>query len=189
MDRVESINESLRDLYGIDTETGKPIFRVVWAPEQTEKRLTKHTDSGIELLNPEVRELPKYQWIPDAYVLERLVLVPDISKKELPTSHQSYEPLWVFIDKNGFPVPPILQACKFVVDCLYSALGKKNLAKYKKEQDPAITNAQEAYESNKKELDELQNSLFGDESGLNQETINASGSAIIVPSNYSKEIH
>lgn len=189
MDKIESLNESLRDLYGIDTETGKPMFRVVWAPEQTEKRLTKYTDSGVELLQPEVRELPKYQWINDAYVLERLVLVPDVSKKELPTSHLSYEPLWVFIDAKGFPVPPVLQACKFVVDCLYSALGKKSLSKYKDPNDPSITNPQEAYEAKKAELDELQNELFGDESGLSGSTINESGNSIIVPANYSKEIH
>ena len=32
--------------------------------------------------------------------------------------------------------------------------------------------------------DEIENELFGDESGLKQQTINASGSGIIVPSNY-----
>lgn len=188
MEKIESINERLRDLYGIDTLLGIPIFRVVWAPDQLEKRMTDRTDSGIMLLEPEVRELPKYQWITDAYVLERLVLVPDENQKELAGLKISYEPLWVFIGADDFPVPPTTRGCQFVVDALYAGLGKKSMAKYK-EDIPAIKNEQENYEYRKKELDELQNQLFGDESGLKQQTIGASGSGIIVPANYNKGVH
>ncbi len=188
MEKLESINQRLRDLYGIDTLLGIPIFRVVWGPDQTEKRSTKFTDSGIELLEEQVRELPKYQWITDAYVLERLVLVPEENQKELADKKISYEPLWVFHGIDGFPIAPSTRACQFVIDALYAALGKKSMAKYVDNQ-PAISNPEELYESRKKEIDELQNELFGDQSGLNQETINASGSAIIVPANYNKGVH
>lgn len=189
MEKIETINQSLRDLYGIDTDTARPIFRVVWAPEQTEKRLTKFTDSGFELLEPEVRELPKYQWIPDAYVLERLVLVPEVSQKDLPTLKISYEPIWVFIGVDGFPITPALQACKFVIDCLYAALGKKSMGKYAEPNTGPISSPQELYESRKVEIDQIQNELFGDQSGLSQSTVNESGNAIIVPSNYSRRVN
>jgi len=188
-EKLETINQYLTDNFGIDTDDREPIFRVVFSDEQFEKRETKYTDSGIELLRPEVRLLPKYQWIKGMYVLERRVLVPEVNLKELAAIKKSYEPLWVFEGKDGFPVPPTILACKFVIDALYAALGKQSLAKYKEEEKPAIGSAQDNYEANKAAIDKLENELFGDESGLGQETINASGSAIIMPGNYSKGVH
>lgn len=184
-EKLETINQFLIDNFGIDTDDSEPIFRVVWSEDQKEMRRTKYTDTGIELLESVVREVPKYGWLNDnpAYILERRVLVPDINRNELADVFKSYEPLWVFHGANGFPVPPTIIGCKLVIDTLYAALGKSSLAKYA-EQKQAITNPQENYEANKQRLDELQNSLFGDESGLNQETIGASGSAIVMPQNY-----
>ena len=185
MEKLETINQYLEDNFGIDTDSFKSIFRVVFSDEQFEKRSTKFTDTGIELLEFEVRELPKYPWIDGCYVLERLVVVPDVNLKELAGLKKSYEPLWVFRDAQGFPVPPTILGCKFIIDALYAALGKKSMANYK-DDIPAITNPQEAYEVRKKEIDQLEIELFGDESSLGQETINESGSAIIVPGNYER---
>lgn len=182
-EKLETINQHLADNYGIDTDDSNPIFRVIFSDEQFEKRETKYTDSGIELLTPEVRLLPKYPWVDGAYILERRVLVPEMNLRELAAIKKSYEPLWVFIGANGFPVPPTIIGCKFVIDALYAALGKKSMAKYKDDTAP-IGSPEEQYEANKTEIDKIQNELFGDESGLGQETINASGSAIIVPSSY-----
>lgn len=186
-ENVETINKYLTDNYGIDTESTNPIFRVVFSDEQFEKRSTKYTDTGIELLHEEVRLLPKYQWIDGAYILERLVIVPDMNLKELASVRKSYEPLWVFIGKNGFPVPPTIFSCTMIIDTLYAAIGKSSMAKYV-DNPPAISNPQELYESRKAEIDKLQNELFGDESGLGGSTINESGNAIIVPSQF-KGIH
>ena len=150
--------------------------------------MTKYTDSGVELLSPEVRELPKYPYIDGAYVLERLVVVPDMNLKELAGTKKSYEPIWVFIGKNEQPVPPTILGCKMIIDSLYAALGKKSLANYKDDlAERSSMNAQEYYEHNKARLDTIQNELFGDESGLGGETITASGSSIIVPGN--KHVH
>jgi hypothetical protein len=182
-EKIETVNQYLADNFGIDTDDGEPIFRIVFSDDQFEKRQTKFTDSGIELLEPEVRMLPKYPWINGMYVLERRVIVPEVNIKELAAAKKSYEPVWVFQGANGFPVPPTIQGCKLIVDVLYAALGKKSLAKYKDEQ-ASVKNAHEAYEANKSQIDKLENELFGDESGLNQQTINASGSGIIVPQNY-----
>lgn len=186
-EKIETINQFLRDTYGIDTEDSLPIFRVVWSNDQYEKRETKYTDTGIELLHAEVRELPKYSYLKDVYVLERRVLVPEASIQELAGAKKSYEPLWNFKQEDGTPIPPTIYGCKFIIDTVYAALGKRSLSKYK---DPmeGLTSV-EAYELNKQRIDKIQEELFGDESDLGGETHNASGSAIIMPENYSKMKH
>lgn len=194
MQEVESINASLENLFGIDTITGKPIFRVVWSDDQFENRKTKYTDDGIELLHAEVRYLPKYkQYIQSKYILERLVLVPDVNAAELPTQRQSYEPLWVFQTDKGDALAPNLEVCKFVIDTLYAAIGKRPLEKIAEAKNPDDANApirskMEHYEHNKAKIDKLQNEMFGNESALGGQTVNESGDTIIVPG-YSKEIH
>jgi len=187
-EKIETINQFLKDNFGIDTDDSEPIFRVVWSEDQFEKRETRYTDSGVELLYPEVRELPKYKsYIQNAYILERRVLVPDESLKELVGVKKSYEPLWVFIGKDGNPVPPTILGCKFVIDAVYAALGKSGMAKYK---DPdADLSAEEAYEKNKVKIDKIEEELFGDESSLKGETFTAGGSTIIVPPGYDKVKH
>lgn len=174
---IESINRQLIDLFGIDTATGRPIFRVVWSEDQFEMRKTDRTKEGLLLLVPEVVELPKYrQWIKQRYVLERLVIVPEINQDELPTSKLSYEPLWVFEGKDKQYVPPTLWACKFVIDTLYAALGKHSLAKYVDEE------ARNPIESREERIKKLEEELFGDESSILGRTI--TGEAIVVPQSY-----
>lgn len=180
-----TINKFLRDTYGIDTDDSEPIWRVVWSEDQYELRKTKYTDAGIELLTPEVRKLPKYkQYIQSSYILERRVLVPEMNQEELAGALKSYEPLWVFRHENGDPSRPTIAGCQFIIKTVLAAQGKSSLHKYK---DPmeGLT-PQEAYEVNKQRIDQIQEELFGDESSLGGETHNASGSAIIMPSNYSK---
>src|SRR5690606_31743133 len=151
----ESINRQLKDLFGIDTVTGLPMYRVVWSEDQLEKRLTDRTDTGIHLLRPEVRLLPKYrQWIQNKYVLERLVVVPEINAHELPTQKLSYEPLWVFEDKKGNALPPTVWACKFCIDTVHAALGKQSLRKYVDEE------AKNPEEHREKRIKQLEEELF-----------------------------
>ena len=163
---IENINRQLVDLFGIDTITGKPIFRIVWSEDQFEKRLTSFTDEGLALLYPEVRLLPKYrQWIQNKYVLERLCVVPEINQDEIPTDKLSYEPIWVFEKKDGVAIPPTLWASKFVIDSLYAAMGKKSLRKYIDDE------AKNPDEHKEKRLKEYEEQLFGDESSLLGRTI------------------
>jgi hypothetical protein len=163
MERIESLNRQLIDLYGIDSDTGRPIFRIVWSEDQFEKRLMPTTDEGLLLLYPEVREVPKYrQWITQKYVLERLVIVPDINSKELAGLKLSYEPLWVFMDRFDNALPPKIEVCKMVVDTVYAAQGKTSLAKYK---DPE-NNPEEAAELKKQRVDQLVLDMFGDETDI-----------------------
>jgi hypothetical protein len=173
MERIEDINQKLIDHYGLDTSTGRPMFRVVWANDELEKRLMDYTDNGVQLLFPVVREVKKYPYLVDMYVLERLVVVPEINQKELPTQKLSYEPIWTFCDVNRNPLPPRWDASKLVVDVLYAALGKKSLRKYvEPDEDEA-------------RIDRLQEELFGNESEVTDALAYKEG--VVVPGNFKKE--
>lgn len=174
---IDTINEQLVNLYGHTLE-GQPIFRIVWSEDQFEKRLMGHTDSGIELLTPQVRTVPKYrQWIKERYVLERLVAVPEVNQSELPTVKMSYEPIWVFNDKFGNYIPPRIDAAKFIVDCLYAALGKKSLAKYKDEE--ALEEMADREGTKKRRTDKLMEELFGNETATTDALAYKTG--VVVP--------
>src|SRR4030095_3222043 len=171
LEKVEDINQRLIDWFSIDIVTGKPIWRVVYSEDQFEKRLTYYTDSGLALVIPQVRELPKYrQWIQNKYVLERLTVIPEINSDELPSEKISYEPIYVFEDKRGNSLPPRSDVSKFVIDTLYAAQGKGNLAKY-------------VEEDNKEErIREMQDYLFSDETAVSDALSRQEG--VVVPNNY-----
>ena len=175
---INYINKQLTDNFGVDTITGKPIFRVVWADDQLEKRRVNTLDSGIELLFPEVREVKKYPYMKAMYVLERLVLVPTENEQDLPTQKQSYEPIWAFCNQAREAVAPTWPASKFIVDTLYAAMGKKSMAKYKDDEKNTTE------EGRQQRIDTLQDELFGDESGLMGKTHPGVGEGIVVPSTY-----
>lgn len=175
-ENIETINQLLQNLFGIDTVTGQTMWRVVWSDDQLEKRMTKFTDSGIELLFAEVRELPKYSWIKHRYVLERLVLVPDVNLVELAGQKLSYEPIWVFEDRHGNVLPPAFWACKFCIDTVIAAQGHKSMAKYVDDE------AKNPIESREKRIKGLEEELFGDESSLMLRTVTGEAVAYTGPS-------
>jgi hypothetical protein len=202
---VNVINQQLKDLYSVDVVTGLPIFRVVWSEDQFEKRHGTFDDflPGTQIYLrtvTETREVPKYrQWIHGRHILERLVVVPECNRAELPANKISYEPLWVFRkgDDNETPegyLPPRLDACKFIIDSVLAAQAtatmmitgeekrdRPNLARYK---DPAAGKTTEEIVAHKnKKIDGLVEELFGDESGLMGATL-PGGNAIIVPQSF-----
>ena len=158
VESVERINDWLRREYGIETTSDRQIYRVVWANDQLEKRLMKFTDSGIELLFPEVREVPKYQQFRDTYVLERLSYIDAPDHGELTVNIVSYEPIWSFVDNNLNPLPPRIDVCKIVIDSLHMALysDKSGFAKYKDTNEGVM-------KENDKRLKEIQLELFSNE--------------------------
>jgi len=158
IESIELINTQLERHYGAH-DTGRPFFRVVWSEDQFEKRLTEYSDAGVALLQPEVRELPKYrQWIKAKYVLEGLTEVPDVNIRELPVSKLSYEPVWVFQDENENYLPPRFDACKFLLDNMQH--GKAYFAKYSDpDSDPL-----EALANKEKRVQAIQDELYGDKS-------------------------
>jgi|SRR5215831_21085962 len=187
MEKIEDINKQLSDLYGKDIFDSMPIWRVVWSDDQFEKRLGDFEDitpAGVYLRTVrEVRLVPKYrQWIQHKYILERYILVPEQNQEELAGLTKSYEVIWVFEDKAGNPLPPKLEACKFIVSNIYAVQYGHKMVRYV---DPE--NSQEAQIQLKKErVEEIQNALFGDELGqIGLDLL--TGQAISVPSNYKKE--
>ena len=171
---IESLNKQLVSLFGIDSDTGRAMFRIVESWTQFEKRYSDITIEGFRLQQPEVMEKPKYNqkdldW-KDCYILERLEIVPAIHANEM-TTVMSYEPLWVFRgkDKSGkdVPVPPTLWGSKFVIDTMYAAMGKSSLAKYV---DPERTTEDQVVEKHQR-VNKLVEELFGDESSLLGRTI------------------
>lgn len=178
-ERIESINQQLIDLFGIDTSTGRPIWRVVWSEDQFEKRMVNTTPEGLLLLTPIAMEVPKYrQWIHEKYVLERLVVVPETDREELLASKLSYEPIFVFMNGQGDYLPPRVEICKIVVDTVYAAQGKTSLAKYK---DPD-SDAKDALVRQRARVDAIMEEVFGNETDVSDALTRQEG--IVVPNTY-----
>lgn len=166
---IESINEKLVNEFGKELD-GRPRFRVVFSENQYENRLTNYTDEGFELLKPEVRLLPKYrQYIRDKYVLERLI--PVTGETDL-VEKTSYEPAWVFQDKNGKYLPPFFDGCRLVIESMYEAIGRKDtFARYK---DKNVSK-----EERMAELKKVEDELFGNETVVGDHL--AYGTGVVVP--------
>lgn len=180
METVEVLNARLVDYFGIDTVTGQPIFKIVWSNDQLEKRRVDFTEEGLQLLYPEVREVKKYSYIKDRYVLEQLVVIPEVNENELPTAKLSYEPLWVYQTSKGEALPPVWEPTKFVIDSVRAAMGKNSLKKYV---DSEINTTPEG---KAQRVNQIQEELFGDESSLMGKTFPSVGEGIVVPQNYTK---
>jgi len=174
METIVSLNQRLVDHFGLDTGSSQPIFRIVWAPDQVERRLMHTLDSGIELLHPVVREVRKYNYLKDVFVLERLVIVPDFQVKELADVKMSYEPLWVYITDAGMPIPPKWEPTKLIVDTLYAAMGRKSLRQYT---DPDVAEG-----AKEERLTKLHEELFGNETETGDALRYKEG--VVVPNNY-----
>lgn len=111
---VNRINRSIAKQYGHDW-LRRPIFRIVWSDKQIEVRLGAHeifygsiylrTDYGVHTV-------PKYTWIKERWILERLF--PNNAAVTGIEADHTYEPLYVFQDKNGNYLPPILRAANLV---------------------------------------------------------------------------
>lgn len=178
MQTVESINKQLKENFGIDTISSNPIFRIVWSEDQTEKRIVNTTDSGVALLFPEMRLQRKYNYIVERYLLERLNVIPEIQRTELGGLKISYEPLFIFEDRNNFPLPPKYEVCEFVIHTIFAAMGKGNLAQYKE------ASGEEAIEEKRKRVDSLVRDIYGNETDVSDHLTRKTG--IIVPGGYEK---
>lgn len=80
---VFQINDRLRELYGLLVDTGKQKVRVCHSDDQLEKRYgTFDLYAGEFFLREEtgIREVPKYDWMNNQWVVEGLVpnIYPDV---------------------------------------------------------------------------------------------------------------
>ncbi len=101
MESIYIINQRLLDNYGRGLED-KPKYRVVWSTTEREwctGVFVKHTEAGIYLGEQlATREVEKYPMFPDYWILEHIQ--SNLGNPEL-HARISYEPLWVFADKDG----------------------------------------------------------------------------------------
>jgi len=106
MREVDYINKDL-EKYGRDLR-GRPLFRVVWSDDQYEIRkgiFEDYTEGGIFLREVnEARRVPKYSYIKERWILERLWFGVNV---ELPEAERegSYENLYTFETKDGRYLP------------------------------------------------------------------------------------
>lgn len=157
METLEIFNKRLIEYYGT-AWNGMPIYRIVWSDDQLEMRLTDCDDKGVPLIFPEVRELPKYRhYIKSKYLLEQLVELNEPAQNELKVKI-SYEPLWVYSDKNDNALSPQWEVTQFVINTVMAARGKSNLAKYI---DPDTT-----MEAKQERVAKIEEELFGNETDV-----------------------
>lgn len=152
---VNRINSQLINHFGIDTSTGQPMWKVVWSDDQLEMKKMDFNDNGVPLLHPKVREVKKYGYIEHKWILEQLVIVPEVNQEELAGAKLSYECLFIFETESGQALPPNFEACKFVIDLINATKGNGNLSKYLDNPDSP--------EIKSKRIDKLCEELFGDE--------------------------
>ena len=114
-DPVE-VNRLLVSHYGKELD-GRARFKLVWAANQYEKRIFEYDDySGPIYIGTkrDVRELPKYSWIHDRWVLEILVFGNPLPAL-VEAKNGSYEPLWVFSASDGSFLTPHWWAVDYVI--------------------------------------------------------------------------
>lgn len=176
--QLEEINKRLLDRYG-ETEN-KPNFRIVWSENELEKRWTQFTDEGLSLLQPEVRELPKYrQYVHDKYILEKLSVVPEFIKSDL-VEKLSYEPLWVFETRKGEYLPANWGACKIIIEQMLDSVRTAGMTKHA-DPDGGLTTP-ELIEKKRAEIEDLERTLFGNETDVGDALAYREG--VVVPQNF-----
>lgn len=155
---IESLNKQLADLFGIDTSSTQPIWRIVWAEHQFEKRMSKFSPTGIEYIHPLPIEAPKYSHIKGRYILEKLEAIPVQHVAELCGVKVSYECKWVFENEKVGYLPPRLDVAQLVIHTLnYAQHGNPSgLRKYVEDVD----------EEKRKEFQRIWDDLFGNETDV-----------------------
>lgn len=156
--QVGDWNKLLKEFFGYDLR-GRPNFRLVWTPNQYEKRFGSFTDfygSIIIREVEEVREVPKYPYLPPCWILEKLVFSPHPHLVESGNGH--YELFWAFLTKDRKPVTPTFTSIIFLIRMVLwgprktksyyedqqSAKDRKEIAEMAMQVDEAIT-AETAY--------------------------------------------
>ena len=168
MSEVANINKKLRRNYGSDYQ-GRPNFRVVFSADQYEKRHGTFEDFyGHIFLRSYVgiRTVPKYQEDPPVFVLERLEW--NQTAGEIVDTPVTYEPLHVFKDKDGNPLPPLWRFVEIFMNCLL--MGPERMA------DSMIMHSPENY---RKDFEEILEIIKDNSPPL--ATMLGHGEAVVVP--------
>lgn len=176
---VQHMNNYLERDYGY-FEATYPLFRIVWSEDQFEKRIVNHNIHGMELPYSTIEERPKYrQWIHNKHILERIVPVPPIADL---VDKISYEPVWVFEDKDKNALPPNYDVCKIVIASIYAASAKAVGAKY---MDPRAN--PNFKEEDAERLKKMRDELFANETPVTDAL--AYGSGVSLTGSYKEKVN
>jgi len=119
MENVKRINKYLIDHYGYSADS-KPKFRLVWSENLLETRKGLFSELAVF---EEIRQVPKYSFLKDRWILEIYTLAyPQIfgrsitQKADIVVNSDGYEPLRVFQTRKGEYLKPDLEVCKIICD-------------------------------------------------------------------------
>ena len=178
MESIFILNKRLSDRYGLGPDNLRALWILSWSNTQYEKRHGTYRDfvSGTNILLhevSEVREVRKYPYLENQWLLERLVPVPELNQDEL-TTKLSYECIWAF----RVAQQPTWNAIEFLVDVCQKGMDEHRIV----DKGP---NHEEAIEERKARIEKIQEELFGNESDVTDALHYKQ--AVTVPSN-GKEI-
>ena len=115
---LDVINKRLIDRYGSNLQ-GQANYRVIFANTQFEKRESIYRDMYKDIIFlrevKEIREVPKYPYATNCYILE---LLARYHGDEV-VNHNGYEPLFVFRDARGNPLDPIQRVIENILHTLF----------------------------------------------------------------------
>lgn len=109
---VDIINKQLLK-YGKMLD-GRPVFRVVFSDDLTEKRAGLFNKFHGEIWVGQesgIQEVPKYGYIKGCWVLEKYSVTPNPEV----LNYDNYEPVYSFRDKDQQYLKPILSVCEIII--------------------------------------------------------------------------
>jgi hypothetical protein len=104
-------NKILLERYGTHVFDSKPIFRIVFSNNELEYRKGLF---GPLMIFPEVRQVPKYPYAKNCFVLEKFAYIGQ-QPELVNVSGYSYEPIWVFQDAKGQPQELLWEAVEALI--------------------------------------------------------------------------
>lgn len=123
---VDDINKVIKN-YGLN-QYGDPIFRVVFSDDQVEKRKGTFNEYYGQIFvrtTIDIKEVQKYQWIKRKWILERWAPGSISYHPDLVTDKDGvYICVYIFQDKDGNYLPPLLKVCEIVIKQLLNPRGK-----------------------------------------------------------------
>jgi hypothetical protein len=171
------INKFLRPFGNNQINPREPMFRLVWSEFQRELRTGEYdVHYGPLFIRKEVatKEVPKYPFLKERYILEQWY-PPDIAyTKELPNSAQgSYEPIYVFESGKGDRLPLNKRVVEIIMHGVFntSETEKDRACRMKAAEDLKELKEQEYFEDALECSSDIMSNLHF-------------GEGIIVPSNY-----
>lgn len=116
---VNTINKWLLATYG-EGPNERPIFRVCFSNDLVEKRIGDLKDPSAvmehRLDKSKVTEVLKYNYLPDRWILEKIVYAPN--QEIAGSKYCHYEPVYVFQDKDCNYLAPNRKVCELILNML-----------------------------------------------------------------------